>query len=195
MTLPALNALTDFFNNRQPREKKMLVVLAVALLIFLDYFLVARPILGVFTLTGPKLHQIRQELRTLKEDQKNKDLISQRLARLQTEFENSEKSFVAAGEFSALLENLSKLAGSSGVKIISLSPVWPGKDQAGKAVMPVLIEISALAGTHDLGKFLVQLESGPVFFKISALGIAENPANPRKHTVNLKLEVLTRKVV
>lgn len=194
MTVPGYEHAITFFNSRQPREKKLLLVLGAALLIFLDYFVIILPVAGIFSSTGTALNQVRQELTTLKDDEKNKQLIEQNFIETALQFEASEKIFVLADKFSVLLENLSKLAGTSGVKIVSLNPQEASKEDAEKPMAPVLIEISALAGTHDLGKFLTKLESDPVFFKVRELTISENTADPRKHAVNLKLEVFRRKV-
>jgi len=98
-----------------------------------------------------------------------------------------EKMFVAPGEIPSLFENLSKLAQNSGLKIISLKPANSPEGDSGN-YQRIPIRISALAGTHELGKFLAELEGGGTFFRVTDLKIVANTSDIRRHSIDLSLE-------
>ncbi|HXV18792.1 MAG TPA: hypothetical protein VD883_01810, partial [Candidatus Omnitrophota bacterium] len=62
-----------FWNTRSTREKNMILVLLFLAILFVDYSLLIRPVQGFYANTLPKLGEVKRELKTLKEDSKNKD--------------------------------------------------------------------------------------------------------------------------
>lgn len=189
-----IEPLVSFVNERSAREKKMLLVMGLGLVLALDYLILILPIQTMFADTLPKLGPVKSELRTLKEDKKNKDLIESNWVSTKARLQEAEKSFISADEVSMLLENFSNLAGLSGVKIVSLKPIEMTGSQLAKSglYVPIPIKASALAGTHELGKFLNRLETNRTFFRITNLHILENPADSRRHLVEIEVEALRK---
>ena len=95
-------------------------------------------------------------------------------------------------DISILLENLSQLASSTGIKIVSLKPAEITRMGKGALYSSAPIKMSALAGAYELGKFLVKLETNPVYFRVNGMRINENPGDPRKHFVELDIESFRR---
>lgn len=102
-----------------------------------------------------------------------------------------EKSLPAEEEIPSLLESLSRMAGTSNIQIVGITPVTaPAKDKPpprGKAAAykEIPINISAKSGYHDLGRFLSDLESADRFMKVVDIDIKSNRATPAKHDVEL----------
>lgn len=185
--------IMDYLNSRNPREKVMIILFAVVAFLTLDYFVLIQPVAGTFVHTLPELAASKQELRALKDDRKNKQAIRKNWQEAKTAFADKEKMFIAANETPALLENLSRLAQSAGLKIVSLRPLSSPEADSGN-YQRIPIRISATAGTHELGKFLAQLESGTIFIRITDLKITANPSDIRRHSIELALEAFRKGV-
>ena len=174
----------------------MVVAGAAMAIIVLDSFLLINPVIGVVMSTSPKLAVMKRQLQGLKDDHRNKPLIEQTWEATKKRLTEAESRLVASNELPALLENLSTLAQDSGVKIISLKPIETvaktEKAQEIRRYHSIPIEISALSGTHELGKLLSKLESGPTFFRVTDIKITANSADIRRHSIQLGLETFGR---
>ena len=183
-----VDILANYLNSRTLREKQMIIVFGLVLVFFLDWFLVVQRFSAMFAEVSPKIGLLKEELKSLKEDQKNKVVITKKWEDVKRELAEKDKMFIAPDETPALLEDLSKLAQQSGVKITSLEP-FDKKSGASKALYtPLPILMKASAGTHEFGAFLARLENGKTFFNVTDLRIASNPLNERKHSIELSME-------
>jgi Tfp pilus assembly protein PilO len=198
---PVLEKAGAFYNARNLREKTMIVIFGAVFIIFLDYWLLIRPVVHVFTDTIPKLHALDQELEGLRADKKNRAAIAREWEESKAQVATQEEMFITRDRVPALLENISKLALDSGVKILSLRPVGiiaekgKGKGKAGgsKGYSLVPITLNAQAGTHELGSFLARLENGPAFFRVKDLRIsARGEQDVRRHDIEVNIETYCR---
>lgn len=183
------DALMKFYTVREEREKKMLLVLGVALLLFGDYWLFIQPVINVFTKKMPEIAETRRLHDELKADIRNERELKVQAGQYAERAEKGLARFVAAAEVPKLLEGLSGLARQSGVKIIS---VEPGETQRSRAMEPygrVPIRLSAEAGFHELGRFLAALETSKTFFGIRGLKIQPNGSDLKRQLVELDLFV------
>ena len=182
----------NFFNSRNTREKVMLLVLAACTVIFLDYWILIHPVVQVFRDTLPNLAALESDARSYRSDQANREKIEADWTRAKDQAAETEKSFVAPDGLPALLENLSKLAQGSGVKILSLKTGEAEEVGQSRRYTRVPIFLSAVAGTHNLGDFLAHLESGKTFFRVTDLKIKAQPPDGKRHGIEMTLEVYRR---
>lgn len=191
-----LEALWDkgvnFFNNRNTREKIMIIALAACLVVFLDYWLFIHPVVQVFSNTLPQLNLLESDSRSYKLDIQNREKIKESWAAAKAKLAENELQFVAPDELPALLENLSRLALNSNVKILSLKTGEPQEAGSSGRYTRVPVRMSAVAGTHELGNFLSRLESGKTFFNVEDLKITAQQTDPKRHQAELVLEVYRR---
>jgi Tfp pilus assembly protein PilO len=185
---PALEKAIGWFNGRKTSEKVMFVILAAVIIIAIDYWILIRPVMKTFSETLPQIGTLESKLHELKSDQKNVKKIDEDWLNQNKILEQKEKMFIAPNELPALLENLSKLASDSGVKIISLNPIETTTVSPSGRYGLIPIKISGVAATHELGKFLSKLEGGNVYFRVVELNISENPVDLRRHLVNIQIE-------
>ncbi len=185
---PAVDAAVNFLNARNQREKLMVLVFGGIFIFTVDYFLWLGPVVNVLTRTVPILSSLHEELDALKTDQKAAPEIKKKWDGIQNELSEKEKGFQGADQLPALLENLSKLASESGVRITSVKPVGDSVPVGSKLYFSVPIQVNASAGAHELGAFLSKLETDETFYKITDLKIEANPSNPRKHVIGMMLE-------
>jgi type IV pilus assembly protein PilO len=183
-----LDLFAGFMNQRSPREQLMILAFGGIFLFFVDYVIWFSPVLKAITQTAPALSSLEIDLQGLREDKKNADVIKGRYQQYEEELANLEKGLEAANQIPVLLENLSQMASSSGVRITSLTPVESGQSGSAKLYSAQPIEMKATAGAHELGNFLSVLETGPTVFKIRNLSISPNPLNPKKHLIEVKME-------
>lgn len=187
MTRPPLSfeALTNYFNSRNPREKMLLVSFGICFLLAVDILAILQPLAGSFFKTLPALTTAKTELKGLKDDKKNEKVIEAKAEATRQQFEAAEKRFAVSGELSA--EALSEIARETGVKITSLTPTAKPKAGAG-GYSQVSVKLSALSGVHSLGKFLAKAESHGLFFRVDNLTIRENTEDMRNHTIEMNVE-------
>lgn len=182
----------NFFNGRNTREKVMILALAACSVVFLDYWALIHPVVTVFQETLPNVAALESEVNSYRSDQKNQDKIKQEWAQAKDRMAEAEKSFVAPDGLSALLENLSKLAQGSGVKIIALTTGEPEEAGQTRRYTRVPIRLSAVASAHHLGEFLARLESGQTFFKVVDLEIKAQPSDAKRHSIETTLQIYRR---
>ncbi len=182
--------LNSFLENRDQRQKNMIVGALFALILLLDFVVLIRPVIGMFTETIPKLSSQREKLRNMQDDMKNAGVIDKQWQEAREKLAETEKQFIAKNELPSLLENLSKLAQNSQFKIITLKPLETR--DAGSGLVRIPIHMSAVAGTHDLGRFLAQLEGGPICFKVLDLRITANGSDERRQIIDLSIETYAK---
>ena len=191
--LPRLDFVANFLNSRNVREKNMIVVFLIVGVFVLDYFLWLQPTLRIYGALYPQIGPLTEDLKGLKEDAKNREIILKRYEKAREDVTEKEKFFVNADETPALLENLSQKAQRSGVKITTLEPMDAVKSAGANALYVALpIQIKATAGTHELGAFLSELETQKPFFRVRDLKISSNPLNERKHQIEMSMEIYRR---
>lgn len=189
---PAAEKLVNFVNTRNTREKVMIIALTGMLLLFLDYWLLIRPVVNVFNDTLPKLAALESKAQQFRTDKNNAPLIEKEWLGVKSQLDTREAAFISPNQLPALLENLSKLAQDSGVKILSLKPIEIFEKSASKRYGRVPIKISAIAGSYELGAFLARLESGPTFFRVTDIRVTEHQFETKRHNIDLSLETYRR---
>ncbi len=187
-----MDFVANFLNSRSVREKQLIISFILVFIVLMDVVLLIQPVTKLFLEEFPRIAPVKAELKGLREDQKNREAIQKKWEEAKRELTEKEKMFIAPDETPALLENLSKEALKSGVKIMSLEP-FDQKSASGKTVYASLpIHVKAVAGTHEFGAFLARLENGQTFFKVTDLKIAANPLNERKQSIELAMEAYKR---
>ncbi len=186
----AIDNFNNFLENRQKNEKTMILVFFFTLVLVVDYYLLMSPVINIFTKSVPELQESRTKLESLRDDQKNSDAIHRQWISANEKLAVMEKKFILQTEVPSLLEKLSKLAQDNHLKIINLKPMDTA--DAGQGFLKIPIKMSAVAGTHDLGQFLSQLEAGSIFFKVTSVRITANPADEHRHIAELSIETYAK---
>lgn len=190
--VPGADLIANFLNSRNVREKQMIIVFMVIFAVAVDYLLWLNPVMHFLFDVAPKISPLKAELEDLKAEQRDKESIRKKWGESRSQLADREKMFIAPDETPALLEQLSKIAQKSGVRIVSLEPSDTKSSSSKKMYTPLPILVKASAGTHEFGAFLAQLETGSTFFSIKNLKISANPINERKHLIELTMEAVKR---
>ncbi len=179
-------------------SKVLLAVLAVVFLI--DGFILVRfqfmPLLKMWS----EARKIKTEIVQARLDSKSTDNFKSRLKDLKAEIDVLQKKAVDESDLQRILENISKYAELSSVKILKIRPMSeararqkPIEISKTEQLIREKISITAVSGFHELGRFLGLLESSPIFFDIRKLDIRAGSEEYRKHSITIFLDVVLRK--
>jgi type IV pilus assembly protein PilO len=172
------------------QNQSLVVGSFVGLIILLTfYFIFLRPHINQLRQLNPQLLRLTRNVQNTAKDAANIDNLKKKLEDLKAKADFYAQKLPHEKEIPSLLENLSKVAKDSQVKIIEIQP--QGKDiQSRKGMyLEVPVAIKARCGYHQLGRFINELERGPRFIRISDIEIKENPHDSRTHKVRLLLSM------
>ena len=174
-----------------PKEKQKLYVLfgifAIAGIMFY-YNLLLKPQFAKFLVINREFGVIKARLKSAETLIVNEVRIKKQHENLSTEVAVLEERFPSQGEISSLLGDFSRVAESSGVKILRVKPLEDVNEVAGAnglySEFPILIE--ARGGYHQLGGFINRLENMDRFIRIEDIDIKTRTGDPRRHDIKLR---------
>lgn len=186
--LQGIARASELLNARSAREKMMILAFGLAAILAVNYWVWAAPVIGALSEGLPQRSRLKSQIAELREYETGRQDVEKRHQLLVAKLGGLETSLVGTDQVPELLENLSKVARASNVKITSLSPVEATARKSGKTYSAVPIQILATAGTHELGRFLDTLESGDILMKVTNLKITADNQGGRQHRIELGLE-------
>ena len=188
-----------------PREQKMLaLVIGLGTIILWVYasFIVG-PLMREIGELGRQVREARERLKVIRVATANEGTLRDQQRQLQEVVASMQQLLPSEEELPAVIESLSDMAGQSQVKIQTIFPQRPGSDGAGRkdkdkasAVGPqpqevykeVMIQIDALAGFHQLGSFLSQVEQAEKPMRVASLRITQDSKETKRQRVKLLLQ-------
>lgn len=178
------------------KEKQKLYILfavfGVAAMVF--YFnLLLKPQFSRFIVHNREYYSIKRRVNSGRALIANEARIQVHYESLKKETELLEKGFPGQDEVPTLLEDFSRIAESSDVKILRIKPLEVLNDVTNRstaaggfyAEFPILIE--AMAGYHQCGVFINKIENMDRFIKIDEVDISARSASPRSHDIRLRV--------
>ena len=182
----------------ESKKKVLLIYIAAVCGIFILYFLIfLKPSVTKLFSVIPKVRQRRIEMKVVTGDLEHRNKLELKIKNLEKKEDAYEKSFSKEKEIPMLLENLSKIAKSSGVKISGIKPIngsplrKPQEAEKEKDYQEVPIAVTAQSGYHELGKFINKLENDTRFMQVSDIKIEANDKNPRRHDIEFVVYAYT----
>ena len=174
--------------DKNKKETLYLVGGVFFLIIFIYLFIFVKPKVGEFISLFRETNTLRSDINETKDILSREALYKKRLMDMQGKVVLYEEKLPAEREVSIMLEELSKMAKETYVKILGISPVETltrvDKDQD-KPYKELPIMINAHSGYHQLGQFINRMENTGRFMKISDIDIRANPNNKKEHSVDL----------
>jgi len=181
---PNIQFINDILNDP---EKRKIFFVSIAAFVVIAYAFIASPqVLNIVTLSSAN-SALKNDLKNAR---KEIDRIPLSLKMLEEQkdrvFSGQVSRLLQEGEMPNLLEAISAMANSSGVKIIGITPVAAsGGETKNAAYREAQIMIIAKSGYHELGLFINKIENAVKFMNISDISIISNNASPKKHDVKL----------
>ncbi len=194
-------SFNDLLNKVSAFKDNAKVIMCVAAFIFLlDGFIIVRAQIIPLVRFWKKAAQTKADILEARSDFKSFDSFKKKLADLRVEVDGLHKKTILQEELPKVLESISKSADMSVVKILKIRPMAeiktvdkPVKIGAGNELTRHKISISAIAGFHQLGRFVALLENSGYFHEIRKLEIRSDSQGYMKHSITIFLDVMVRK--
>ena len=192
-----MSALSDFLKNipelkLNESKKKILLVflLGISAVLIIYVYLFLKPSFAALADLIPKVRKYKTEIRALRNDLPFMDKFEEKKRLMREKLAGYEEKLSREKEIPALLESLSKLARTSRVKILGITPLTKrpvaqkkGVAGGGAIYEEVPISVSAQSGYHELGNFISRLENDKRFMRITDINIRANSSNPKRHEI------------
>jgi Tfp pilus assembly protein PilO len=182
------------------KDDAKVLLTAAGVIVLLDLFVLVCFQAVPLARSWSKARQIKTDILQGRQDSHSIEAFKTRLGNLKTELSDLDKKTLTQEEFPQVLEAISKFADISTVRIIKIRPMSEvrgvqkttevSKDEK---LVREKISITAIAGFHQLGRFIALLENAPTFFDIRRLEIRADNQEHMKHSVTIFLDVVTRK--
>jgi len=199
-----MSALPNFLKNLpefeldESKKRALIIYGSIFLAVFLLYFFFfLKPSVGKLFKVWPRVRERRIEIKTTREDLTFDDQLTKKLELLRQKMSDHEKKLSREKEIPMLLENLSKLARGSRVRILSITPVekkvksTPDVAVGESVYQEIPIKIKAESGYHELGTFINRLENDVRYMQVSDIKIKSSDANPKRHDIDFTVYVYT----
>lgn len=174
--------------NLQEQKTLIFIIIFACVFLFIYFKFLLNPKISELKKLKPKLEQLTRDVSTVKIDLARKDALETKFKDSSKTFEEQKQKLIRQVEIPALLENISLMAASSEVKLVTLKPsgesIDIGKDEIYR-VFP--ISITAESGYHQLGAFVNAIENSAKFMKVSNITIKQNTADPKANKVDLEI--------
>ena len=194
-----LSEILSFDGIRGMDKQKVILALVVCLLlVYVDFtFVIRAQFRGIKTM-GPKIAKLHKDIDTL-----NRELASLKTtAPAQAEMKKREelarsKKLITEDEIPLLLEEISDISNTNGVKIVQMRPAKDPRAKEelvlGVRVFPVTVALDLLCGYHTFGSFMAAVENSTRFMAVQELKITNDPADYMNHRVSLVFKTYVRK--
>ncbi len=185
-------ALKKLNLGKNKRETYMILGVGAAFIGVLYFNFMIRPKLDEMGKNGKEIRTLRAELDQIKNSVSREPALKSSYDNMIGKVQSYEKRLPAKTEIPLLLEQLSKIARETGVKILAITPSNVKKTKVEKEDKPYVeipISVTAQGGYHELGTFLNRMEKSDRFMKIAELLISTNSQDKKSH--NLEMIVST----
>jgi len=190
------NLFSDFLKNMpevklDEAQKKLLLISlgAMAFILLVYFFLLLRPTLGTLMDIAPRVQKLRMEIKAVQNDLEFEDRLKAKRVSLEDQLKLYANKLSRERELPSLLEDLSRTARTSNIKILGITPQDKAlakislKAKESEVYQEHPISVTAESGYHQLGTFVNKLENNERFMRIADINIKANKANPKRHDV------------
>jgi type IV pilus assembly protein PilO len=184
--------VTEKIKKLDPKYRYLIFGGALLLVFLINYFLLLGPLMGSLNKMSAKTSEIRQNLQGVKNDIARIDQNRAQLEKIRGQINEVKIKIRSKQEVPLILEDISRNANQTGVKIDQLMPLKDQQDTLAKTEqvnyfsLPILIQVRS--SYHDLGRFLAQLEGDKIFYSLSGLSITANPKDATRQMVQLTIK-------
>jgi len=177
-------------------DEKSLYGIFAGILVFVFlvyYFLFLGPQLASLSKITPEIKLKAEEIRSAKNDIKRVNDYKKQLEELQAKLAEVNVKVKSKYEFPVILENISKVALASGVKIDQIMPNPHDQElllenkETKYFSFPILVE--ARSSYHNFGRFLNRIEKEDMILNVGTFTISSSN-NSKNHTIKMTLKAI-----
>ncbi len=194
MSNPLVEKFSKSISAIQEKNPYLIVCGIVFGVLVIDYFAVLQFQLAALTSLTPKINALSQETKETTDNAARMPQYEREVKSLSEKIEKISQKVKPKGEMPLIIENISRIANKSGVKIDQIMPDQSAEKQVLKNKqgvyysIPILVE--ARSGYHQFGHFFNQLEVEGIFMDIPEFSIMGNASEPMQHKIKLTLKVI-----
>ena len=176
-----------------PRDQKRLagVFLLAGACVWVYHAWVLRPLVKTVAQVGQDVHTKQKQLQAFEQLLAQEPQLHQEYARLSVAIQQERAALPSDQELPVVLERIANLAGAAGVKVQTVLPqrtvLSPPTQNTPQLYKEIPIQMEGVAGFHQLGNFLSQIESGAQPMQVKTLHISGNAKDVRRHAVQVTL--------
>lgn len=179
--------ILDFQKNKKQTALLITLGAVLAFIAYLNFLLIPQAASVISTFKN--MAKLNADVRGAVSDIASIGSLEKEISSYDEKIERYVNMLPAEKEIPALLENLAAMARDANVRIVAITPVT-GKEtdgEKGRIYQEMPIQISAKSGYHELGRFLLSLESSDRFIKIVDMEVRGNSTTPKRHDIDLLL--------
>ncbi len=177
--------IQEYIDKIQLDNKKLILIgLVCVIVLYIDYGFILKPQVSGIGITKNKIKKITADLDALaKEDggtvgfKKEKDEIG-----------GLKKKLITQDQLPQLLEEIAQAANKNNIRVMQIAPVLDIRPAGA-----VTIKLELIAGYHNLGGLIADLDNSEKFLMVSGLKIKREPADITKEAVSLELKTYVKK--
>jgi type IV pilus assembly protein PilO len=176
---------------RNKNETTLILIAAVVVFATIYFFVLINPIIISIFGNLKDISVYKTDVKQVKDSLGREDSLKKELETMYQEVTSYEKRLPTKREIPMILEELSRVAKMTNLKIIAISPVNKKVDNnpkdkiEEKPYQEIPISITAQGGYHAIGAFINKMETGSRFIKVSKLGLASNSQDAKNHDLEL----------
>ena len=180
--------ISSIFEKIDGNNRYYVLVAFMALVFFLDYFVLMSPQLAALKKINPEITAISDKIASAKGDMKKLGVYQSDLEEMTKKFEDANLKVKSRDEVPSIIEYIANIAGEAGVKIDQIMPdsldqeLLTENSQRKYYDLPIYME--ARSSYHNLGRFLDNLNQGGISLRIGAITIVATD-DMRYHLVKL----------
>ncbi|MFC1709904.1 type 4a pilus biogenesis protein PilO [Candidatus Omnitrophota bacterium] len=175
------------------KDKQIAILVAFFMIIALDLIFILGWQWRSLSSNYKNASEKKQIINSLEIDLRNLDGYNNEILGLDEKISKLKLSIIDEVDISALIENISNLADSSGVKITQIKPVFEASESKyveakDSKFAEVEIQIIAKSDFHQLGSFISKIESAKNFLKVYSFDITTDNRNYFVQNIALSLK-------
>ena len=186
-----LDKLKELKLGKTKKETLAFIIIGVILFIFLYSQIFLKSVLSELFVLNPEIRKLKIDIKITKEDLRHEETLKKRLKDMEGRIDVYEKKLPVEHEIPMLLEDLSRMAKNSYVKILGITPVSISRRgkrkelKKSKVYREIPIMIRAKSGYHELATFINKLEAADRFMELSDIKVKSNKDDFRRHDIEL----------
>ncbi|MBU0683505.1 MAG: type 4a pilus biogenesis protein PilO [Candidatus Omnitrophica bacterium] len=184
--------IRELFADEKIRFYSVAAIGAVSAMLYI--FLAITPKCFFLSNASREIRDLQNNIELVENRIRSLDVLAEKLNDLSVELKGYSNGLPAKKDLPEFLEELSLIAKSSGIKILSITPAVVGftgdmdaKEKVYYHAVPIVV--TAESGYYQLESFINSLESSERFVTITDLKVQSNAKSPRRHNVKVSLRI------
>ena len=184
-------------NVQLDKQKKILIVIFCVLIIYVDTNYILKSQTAGIKSTDQKIAKLKTDLANLQRSLEDMRVAKSKQGTSTKKAAVRSAKILSEGQVSGLLQDISSQANKFDIQIGQIRPVREAANAknalAGDKFITILINLDLTCSYHNLGKFINELESMPVFLSVQELKISTQLPDYMKQNVGLILKTYVTK--